>query len=243
MLTTLVKIVVTTAISLLIFSCNVSFTNGVKGEGQVTTKEILIEKPFSKIVAKKGWDVVLEKSSTPKITVKSHQNLIDIFDYKIENNTLTVSSKKNIGSAEKKQIIINYSETLSSIKTSSGTELTANNIIEQEQVELIASSGSEILLELKTASATIETSSGAEINLSGTVINCSGSASSGSEIEAKKLRTKTANLSASSGADIEMSVENKITASTSSGGSIDYYGNPSSENVKESTSGGNITNK
>ena len=243
MLTTLTKIVVTTAISLLILSCNVSFTNGVKGKGPVITKEISIEKSFNKIVAKNGWNVVLEKSSQSKITVKSHQNLIDIFDYKIADNTLTISAKKNIGSAEKKQIVVNYSENLSSIKTSSGIELTAQNSIEQEKIELDASSGSEILLKLKTASATIETSSGAEIKLSGTVINCSASASSGSEIEAKKLRTKIANLSASSGADIEMSVENTITASTSSGGSIDYYGKPSSENVKESTSGGNITNK
>ncbi|MDR6300874.1 head GIN domain-containing protein [Mesonia maritima] len=240
MLTTLTKIIVTTALSFLAFSCNVSF-NGTEGKGAVTSKNIPITESFTKISAEKGWDVILEKASTAELEIHAHQNLIDIFEYKVEDNTLIISAKNNIGSAERKEIIVHYTENLQRIKASSGTELTSREMIEQENIELKASSGAEVSLELKTASAEIEASSGAEINLQGTVINCKANVSSGAEIEAKKLRTKTANLKASSGGDLEMSVEKEITASSSSGGSIDYYGNPEQKNIKESTSGGDIS--
>ena len=72
-MTTLIKIIVTTLLSMLFFSCNfdVNFGTGIKGNGNVITQERNMDQHFSGIKATEGLDVYLTQSNNESITIEA----------------------------------------------------------------------------------------------------------------------------------------------------------------------------
>jgi hypothetical protein len=77
-----------------------------------------------------------------------------------------------------------------------------------------------------------DTSSGADIQLSGEANLFNADASSGSGIRARDFAVKTCYADASSGADIDLNVSESLTADASSGADISYTGDPSVQQHK-----------
>jgi len=215
---------------------------GIQGKGEIVTKDIEITESFSEIKTESGWRVKLVKSEENKITLKANQNLIEQLDTEVENNRLTIGSKNNIQSGTR-EIILYYKEDLHLIKSSSGSTISSEDYFNQKEIKIEASSGSLVQLNLKVKQATIDVSSGANINLKGTSIYFEAEASSGSRIDAEDLKTKECIVDASSGASIDIYNEGSIEASVSSGANIDYYGNPEKVSTNETNPGGRIKHK
>jgi len=232
------KIILLAVIALIATSCKID-VSGIRGKGDVKQKTFTINEEFNKLYAKEGWEIELIPSSENKMVVNANENLISQLQYDVEGGQLTIESKKSINSGTR-EIKLYFTSEINSIKTSSGADVSSDNVFEQEKITLEASSGSEINLNLKTKNTMADCSSGAEISLEGTSIYFEGEASSGSEINAKKLKTKECIVEASSGASIEIYNEDTINADVSSGGNIDYYGSPQKIKQKKSISGGNI---
>lgn len=236
-MTALIKVIITSLLSLFFFSCNFDGVfNQLDGKGEIITQEHEIE-AFNQITVEKGWDVVLIKSDQPKLVVKANENLLENLKFSVSNQLLSISSKKNIGRADAKKIQVYYTDKLQKIASQSGAEITSNEVLKQDKLQIDASSGSEIELQLQTQSTEAKTSSGADMELTGSSDNFESKASSGAEIDAQNLITKSASASASSGSEITLSVSENFTAKTSSGGEINYYGNPKSTSLNNSISG------
>ncbi len=237
-MTTLLKIIVTSILSLLLFSCNsnFSFTNELNGKGAVTTKEHALQ-PFNQVNVSNSWDVELIKGEEPKMIVEANENLHENMEFSVKNDVLDISSKRNIGNAEAKNIKVYYVGNLLKIGAHSGSDVTSNEIFKQNKMDIDASSGAEISLIIDVQTTLAEASSGAEIELSGTSENFEVRGSSGAEIDAENLKTLSAKADASSGAEIDLNVTEDITAEASSGGDIEYSGNPKTTNIKNSISG------
>lgn len=232
------KLIMLVVFTSLLFACNVDFV-GIKGKGEIITKDITLDQHFSEIKTESGWRVKLVKSSENKITIRAHENLIEQLDNKIDDNRLTIGSKNNIQSGTR-EITLYYTEDLQLIKSSSGSTISSEDIFNQKEIKIEASSGSLVKLNLKVKQATVDVSSGANIKLKGTSIYFEGEASSGSRIYAENLKTKECKVKASSGAGIDIYNEGYLEASVSSGATIDYYGNPEKVSANESNSGGRI---
>jgi hypothetical protein len=84
---------------------------------------------------------------------------------------------------------------------------------------------------------TIASSSGADIELSGTAETVDADASSGAGIDAEDLVAETVTAAASSGASLSVHATASLRAEASSGGDIDVSGNPASRDVDESSGG------
>lgn len=237
-MTTLLKIIVTSVLSLVLFSCNfnVSFSETLDGKGPVTTQEHSL-KAFDQIDVSKGWEVVLTKSDTPRMTVETNENLHANLEFAVENNLLRISGKENIGNADAKSIHVYYTEKLNKIGAHSGSEIASNEIFQQEEIKIEASSGADISLKVDTKNTNANASSGAEIELFGKTENLESNASSGASVEAKNLEASSAVAEASSGANVELKVSESLTAGASSGGNLVYYGNPKNTNIDKSISG------
>ncbi|HET8839374.1 MAG TPA: head GIN domain-containing protein [Flavobacteriaceae bacterium] len=235
-MTTLVKIIVTSVLSLLLFSCNLSFSNSLDGKGAVTLQEHDLE-TFNQIDVSKGWDVVLIKSDKSKMTVETNENLHENLEFTVENEILSISGKENIGNAEAKSIKVYYAEKLQKIGAHSGSEIVSNEVFQQDKIKIDASSGADISLKVDTKNITVNASSGAEIELFGTTENLESNASSGASIEAKNLDASSAVAEASSGANVELKVSESLTAGASSGGNVVYHGNPKNTSIDNSVSG------
>ncbi len=237
----LTNIVMLVLFSSLVIACKFD-VSGIRGKGEVVTKEISLNESFTEIKGESGWNIQLIKSSENKIVLNTNENLVEQLDYHINNNRLTLGSKNNINSGTR-EITLYYTENLVLVKSSSGSRIDSEEIFEQEEITVDASSGSSINLNLKTKKTTVDVSSGAKIELKGTSIYFNGDASSGGRINAKDLKTKECIVDASSGGNIDIHNEGSIKADVSSGGDIDYYGKPEKVSTKESISGGSIDYK
>ena len=88
----------------------------------------------------------------------------------------------------------------------------------------------------------LDSSSGSQMNVSGTAQSLKASCSSGANLNASKLVSDKADVSASSGADLDVHVTKDLKAHASSGAGITVYGNPTTRDTN-SSSGGDVNYK
>lgn len=235
---TLLKI---TAVLFLVITTTSCFYNGVRGNGNVITENRKISNDFIRIKASRGLDVYITKSSDLSLVVEADENLHDLIETYVDDGTLIITAKKNIGRATAKKIHLSV-ENLNEILVASGAEVYSENTFFAEDFKVDAASGSEANLTLNVNNLVCSASSGAEINLSGKAVNLKANSSSGSDIDAYQLKVNNCIAKASSGSNIKVNVSDSFEGKASSGADIKYKGNPKVVN-KNKSSGGSVKNK
>lgn len=243
-MTTLTKIIVTTLLSLLFFSCNfdINLGPGEIGNGNVLEKTRTINEPYDAVKVSEGLEVYLTQSDKASIVVEADENLQELIIVEVVDNVLKIHAKKNIGRATSKKVMVNFKD-ISSIVSTSGSYINSTNTITGKNLELESSSGSHTDLNIDVNNISCNASSGASINLIGKTKNIEVEASSGSTIKASELVAESGRANVSSGANISVNTTKKLIANASSGGHISYYGNPESVEKNKSNSGGSISKK
>lgn len=242
-MTTLTKIIITTLLSLSLFSCNfdINYNNGVKGNGNVTTEDRIINESFYAIKASEGLDVFLTQSDTESITVEADENLQELIITEINDGVLKIHTKENIGRSKSKKVMVSFKD-ISSITSTSGSDVYSTNSINTAELKLKTTSGSDMKLEVNTSVLDCKSTSGSDLKLSGTTDKLFAEATSGSDIEADNLIAESSQVKATSGAGITINTSKKLTAKATSGGNIKYYGNPEIVE-KNNTVSGNISKR
>ena len=238
-MTTLVRIAIALTLSILLSSCGFDinigdFSSGVKGNGIVKTDTRSVNEEFTAISASEGLEVYVTQADNFSISVEADENVIDLIGTDISNNMLKIHAIKNIGNATKK-VYVSLPK-ISELKSSSGSQLTAENTINSSRLTIDSSSGSIVTVEVNADNLDIDASSGANIRINGTSGNTTIDASSGANLSAKELTTKFCDAEASSGANVSIFVSESLSADASSGGNISYSGK-AKLNTKKSVSG------
>jgi len=231
-MTTLARIAI--AIFFAIFASSCNFAEGKRGNGQVVEESRKVIEDFTEVSASEGLDVYVIQDQDFKITVEADENIIDLIGTDIKDGRLKIHTIENIGRATKK-IYVSLPK-VTALKSSSGADLTAQNVIQSKKIQLDASSGSDLNVELIASEVSTDASSGASIKVSGKTDMLYADASSGADIRARDLMAKTCNADASSGADIRVNVSESLIADASSGADISYTGDASVQK-KKSVSG------
>ena len=237
-MTTLVKFIIVAIISFFMVSCNnidIDISR-VKGNGKVVTEKRLQGDSFNRIKAGEGLEVFLTQSTENTVKVQADENLQDIIITEIKDDVLHIHTKKNIGKAEAKKVIVNFKD-VNAISSSSGSRVRGTNKITSEDLSLSASSGSDLALTVYAANVDCSASSGAAITVRGKSNDLTAKASSGSNIDAEKLASKNCTAKVSSGARIETNCSSSLSPKASSGGTITYKGEPKLIDVSTSSSG------
>ena len=119
-MTTLIKIIVASLLSLTLFSCNfdLNMNSGVRGNGNVTTQERIINESFTTVKATEGLDVYLTQSDNESITVEADENLHELILTEIKDGVLKIHAKENIGKASSKKIMVSFTDIVSIVSTS-----------------------------------------------------------------------------------------------------------------------------
>lgn len=232
-MSTLIKIIVTSILSLSLFSCN--FNIGIEGNGNVVTKERNLNGSYDHIEVSRGLDVYLTQSETESLKVQADENLHDIIITEIEDNTLKIYADENIKYSEVKKVMLSFKD-ISKISAASGSDVYGTNIIRSENLELEIASGADMELEVEIQSLRCVASSGGDLNIKGTADTLKVTASSGGDVNAKDLSTLITHATVSSGADIIVNVSKELTAKAESGGDIRYTGNPEKVNKSNGVS-------
>lgn len=213
---------------------DVNFGNGKTGNGEIVEETRAVSEDFTEVLASEGIDVFVTQDSEFKISVEADENIIDLIGTDIRDGKLKIHAIENIGRATK-NVYVSLPR-ITALNSSSGADLVVQNVIESESIELDASSGADLRVELRANEVSADASSGADIRISGTADILHADASSGSDIKARELEVKRCNADASSGADISVNVSESLVADASSGADITYSGE-ASVHTKKSVSG------
>lgn len=217
-----------------------SHAKTVKGNGNVTKEERKVAS-FDAIKASAGINVYLFQGDEEKVVVETDENLQECLIVEVDGNVLKCYIDCSIRNSKKMNVYVNFDD-LKAIEATSGSDIYGETIIKANTLELDASSGADIKVEVETISLNCDVSSGADITVHGTSDSFEGDASSGADIKARKLTTKKAKASSSSAGDISITVLEEINADASSGGDVNFYGNPDKVYVDES-SGGDVNQR
>ena len=235
-MTTLTKIIVTTLLALMAFSCNFDFNPGIEGNGNVTTETRILNSDFNEIDTARGLEIILTNGNNEKVVVEADENLQDIITVEVVNNVLKISTDKNIASSATKKVHVTF-DNLDGIESSSGSSVYSNETISAANFDIETSSGSSINITLNADTVSCDSSSGSIVSLAGKADNLHASSSSGSVIKATNFKTQNATVKASSGGNINVNTSNILTAKASSGGNVSYSGNPEKINKSDNVSG------
>lgn len=242
-MTTLTKIIVTTLLSLCLFSCNfdININSGVKGNGNLQTETRTVTQPFSIIKATEGLDVFLTQSDNESIIVETDENLQELIITEVEDGVLKIHTKESIGRNSAKKVTVSF-KNISSIIATSGSDVVSTNTITVDELDLKTTSGSDMTLHVNAKILNCKSTSGSDLNLTGKTEKFNAEATSGSDIEAKELIALYSNIKATSGADITTSTEKILVAKATSGGDVKYYGDPEKVD-KSNNSSGNVSKR
>jgi hypothetical protein len=103
---------------------------------------------------------------------------------------------------------------------------------------LSASSGADLTATgVNGGAIELESSSGADLRVSGSCASFTADASSGSDIDAENLRCENGSVDVSSGADVRVYASGRLDVDASSGGGVRAYGNPGLGDIDLSSGG------
>ncbi|PCE64695.1 head GIN domain-containing protein [Sediminicola luteus] len=234
-MTAIVRVLIAIALALAASSCafDMNFGNGERGNGNVVSETRSVYEDFTVVSAAEGLDVFVSQGKESSIKVEADDNIIDLIRTDISNGKLRVHAERNIGRATKK-IYVTLPE-ITGLESSSGADLVSENTLEVDKVNLSASSGSDLRVDVMADEIHADSSSGADIRISGKTQLLDAESSSGSDIKAMGLEAKVCHADASSGADISVNVSDELIAEATSGADIRYSGEPSVQKNKSAS--------
>jgi len=199
---------------------------------------------FSSVKVSSGIDLYLTMGDAETVKVVADEEIIDNIKTEVENGTLKIFTKNspfnwNFNKTRKVYVAL---KTLENLNASSGADVVSENLLKGNRLNISASSGSEVKLNIEYREVQLDSSSGSDAELSGSCHFFKASSSSGSDIAAPGLLSKVCHVNVSSGADAVVYASDELKANASSGGDVRYLGNPKSKNIDES-SGGDVTAK
>jgi len=232
----------------------------VNGNGTVTTETRTVA-DFDEVSAATGLHVVFTQG--PKsVKVTADENLHEYILTEVNNGKLTVKRKNNTYFKRYKTIMVYVSTPeIYGLYASSGGELETDERVStksmnlrassggsldvdvtSETIDMDSSSGSSLKATVKAETLDASASSGSNTKISGTANKATVDVSSGANISAKELTAIDCTASASSGGGVTITVTNQLDGRASSGGSVGYWGNPSQVD-KNTSSGGSVSKK
>lgn len=235
-----IKIYTTLAfVSILLSSCWM-IGPSVRGNGNVTEETRNLD-GFDEIEVSLGMNVYITQGSPAIVKVIADNNLHDVIETDVDGDVLKVYVSANIREAREMKVMVTV-EDITRVNVTSGGNVYSQNQIKSNNMELKATLGSNMTLDLDAGHLHAACSTGANIKLSGVAKESELEGSSGANLKAEALKSDRCIMRASGGGNIYASVADELEAKASSGGSITYYGEPATADIS-SSGGGNVNHR
>ena len=107
----------------------------IKGSGIVTLKEVEIEESFNTIDIDGDFDIELSQGTTDAYTIETDDNLIDVIQFRVEDNTLKISATHRIVKKKRFKITVTASS-ITEIHLNNEARIKASGLIKGENLVL-----------------------------------------------------------------------------------------------------------
>ena len=176
---------------------------GIRGNGQIVTKQQQVG-PFTEISGR-GSLRIDWKSGPPSVSVTTDENLADELEARTSGNRLELRMRNRVRPTHGIKISVT-SPSLNGARLSGASDLTVKG--------------------LSGPVFAVETSGASSIVLDGTVDELLAELTGASELRARDLHVKTAEISTTGAADAWVNVSEKLRVAITGAGDVTYSGNP-----------------
>jgi hypothetical protein len=207
--------------------------NGVKGAGEVVSKDLNLDS-FSSLELAISGDVILSKGSSQNVRVESQQNIIDILNTTVSGNTWKIKFDKNVSNYKTLKIYVTI-PTLTSVGISgSGNINTTNSFDNLDDLNVFLSGSGDIQLNASGKSMKTNLSGSGNISLEGASAIHDIKISGSGDINAFNLEVEEASVQISGSGQCELNVSKNLDIRISGSGDVTYKG---AANVKSKITG------
>jgi hypothetical protein len=217
--------------AIFLYGCNADL--GEKGDGNIVTEQREIS-PYSRISLGGAYEVRLQKSTRPGLSITTDANLMELIEVSVSGKTLEVTSKRRLRPTESVILTIDY-QTLEEIEVSGAAKVRSDEVLRGEYLTIDMAGAGDIELELEQQNLGISVSGAGSVNLKGKVIEQTIKMSGAGSYEARDLISQNCSVNISGVGSATIYVQRQLNAQVSGVGGITYYGSPT--DVKTEISG------
>ena len=206
-------------LSLLLF---LTFALHAQDAKKVIEKERNVQ-AFTQVHVETGIDVYITPGNAQKLVVKADENVIDHILTEVHDGALHIHLEKRIRNSKTLEVHLTTTP-LTHIEAQSGSDVYSTQALDWRTLNLRASGGSDVHLELNVKTLECHLSGGADAVLSGKVGQLNLLTTGGSDFKGKNLDCAKAKVKASGGSDAWVSAADEISMEASGASDIFFKG-------------------
>ncbi|CCH54823.1 hypothetical protein BN8_04030 [Fibrisoma limi BUZ 3] len=202
---------------------------------------------FTGLRVSSGIDVFLSQGNAEKLTFDVKGVEEDEVRSEVRNGILflTIDRKGsmlfNFGRNRYVKAYVTVKQ-LTELKAGGGSDVLSEGSLSFRNLNLDASGGSDVKLNLKADELNVAASGGADVILQGSVRKLNADGSGGSELDARKLTAEICNARSTGGSDVYVNATKEISMRATGGSDLYYYG-PAKVLAKSESGGSDITRR
>ena len=218
------------ALSATACTCNSGLFGGktVKASRNYVTKNIKVDNFTGLNLAGSPNVTYTQKAGKPEVEVYTSDNIVDLLDINVVNNTLNIKFKKGVSVSYNKLEIRVSSETLNNISVAGSGNVKLANGLKTDNLKVSVAGSGDIDADNITCTGNLNVSvagSGTAV-LTGTSQEADYRVAGSGDLFASDLQAKRVSASVSGSGDIKCHATDFLKARTSGSGNIGYKGNP-----------------
>ncbi|GAB3499527.1 hypothetical protein GCM10027341_23010 [Spirosoma knui] len=203
---------------------------------------------FTGLSVTSGIDVYLTQGSSEKLTLEVKGVEEEDVKSEVKNGVLRLYIDRkgtnwgmNFGKDRYVKAYLTFKQ-LSNLQATGGADVFGQNKLTFNNLNLEASGGSDVKLDLQADELNVSASGGADAILQGTARTLNASGSGGADLDARKLTAEICNANSSGGSDVYVNATKELSMKASGGSDIYYYG-PAKVLAKSESGGSDISKR
>lgn len=184
---------------------------------------------FNSLSVSNGIDVYLSQGNAEKLTIEAKGVDEDQVISEVRNGTLKLYIERkgmggwNWGRNTSVKAYLTFRQ-LKNLQASGGADVFGQGRLSFNDLNLEASGGSDVKLDLQADDLNVSASGGADAILQGSARSLNAEGSGGADLDARKLIVETCNANSSGGSDVYINATRELRMKASGGSDIYYYG-------------------
>ena len=207
--------------------------NTVSGSGNVVTRQI--DAPaFSTLEVSDGFTVNVAIGSSQKVTVRVDDNLVDILDVGVSDDTLHIGleSRTDVTDATLEADVTVGS--LAALEASGASTVVLVDPVDAVMLTVGLSGASQVTGAIQIGGGSLELSGASRVSLSGSATTLGVTASGASRLDGRELTIDELTIDVSGGSSAEVTVTGSLSAVASGASRVQYAGSPTVAKAEES---------
>jgi hypothetical protein len=193
--------------------------------------------PFDQLLVSGKLTVTLEAADTEEVIIEENNLEADDINLTLRDGELKVGLVEGwFRDEDRVRVRIRYRD-LSRIRAQAGAILNSRELISGDRLEIKASSGAEVSLEVQANILEAGAAEGAQLELAGAVSTQYVTANTGGEYDGDRLEADRTEVRANTGGEAWVIAREYLDASAHTGGEVFYKGDPAEKYTKTNLAG------